>query len=96
MPLFQALTTTALLKSKRVSTGSIATAATALITITWDTAFADTNYTATVDVIDATTTSLSLSTVHIETQTASAITVRIINNALGSLTGTIHAIGIHD
>lgn len=96
MPLFASSAPSSIIKSKRVTTGSIATATTALVTVTWDTAFADASYTVTVDVIDATTTSLSLTTVHIESQTASAVTARILNNSLGSLTGTLHAIGIHD
>lgn len=91
-----AVASSTIIKSKRVTTGSIATAATALVTITWDVAFADASYTTTINVIDSTTSSLSLSVVHIESQTASAVTARVLNNALGSLTGTLHAIGIHD
>lgn len=84
------------LKHARVTTGSVSGGSTALVTITWTTAFADANYTVTADVIDSTTTSLSLSVVHIESVTASAVTVRVLNNAIGSLTGTVHVIAIHD
>lgn len=84
------------LKHKRVSTGSINGAATALVTITWTTAFPDANYTVQSSVVDSTNSSLSLSIVHIETITASAVTVRVINNAVGALTGIVHAIAIHD
>lgn len=47
-------------------------------------------------VLDSTTTSLSLSVVHIETITASAVMVRVLNNAAGSLTGTLHVVACHD
>lgn len=96
MPLYPSQAASNIIKTKRVTTGSISGAGTGLITVTWDTAFADANYTVTIDVVDSTTTSLSLSVVHIESQTASAITVRVLNNAVGALTGTIHAIAIHD
>lgn len=84
------------LKHTRVTTGSIAGGSTGLITITWTTAFADANYTVTADVIDSTTSSLSLSVVHIESVSASAVTVRVLNNAVGALTGTLNVIAIHD
>lgn len=83
-------------KHQRITTGSVGAGATALVTITWTTAFADANYTATASVIDSTTSSLSLSVVHIESKTASAMTVRVLNNAIGSLTGTLDAIAVHD
>lgn len=83
-------------KHARVTTGSVSAGATALVTITWTTAFADANYTVVAEVLDSTASSLSLSVVHIESKTASAVTVRVLNNALGSLTGTIQAIACHD
>jgi hypothetical protein len=84
------------IKHARVTTGSVGAGSTALITITWATAFADANYTVNASVLEATTSSLSISVVHIESQTSSAVTVRVINNAVGSLTGTVHAIAMHD
>lgn len=83
-------------KHKRVTTGSVNAASTALVTVTWGTAFADTNYTATASVFETTTSSLSISVVHIESVTAAAITVRVINNAAGALTGEVHAFAVHD
>lgn len=84
------------LKHGRITTGSIAAGATALVTLTWGTAFADANYTVSAEVEDATTTSLSLSVVHVESKTSSAVTVRVINNSVGALTGTLNIIAIHD
>lgn len=84
------------IKHARVTTGPISGAATALVTVTWGTAFADANYTVSASVVDATTSSLSLSVVHVESVTASAVTVRVINNAVGELTGLVHAIALHD
>lgn len=83
-------------RTARVTTGSITGGATSLVTITWTTPFADENYTASVNVLDPTTALLSLNIVHIESITASAITVRVSNTSVGSLTGTIHAIAIKD
>lgn len=85
-----------LIKHGRVTTGSIGAGSTALVTLTWPAAFADANYTAQASVIDATTSSLSLSVAHIETVTASAVAVRILNNAIGSLTGELQVTAIHD
>jgi hypothetical protein len=84
------------LKHARITTGSVSGGSTALVTVTWGTAFADANYTVEASVLDATTTSLSLSVVHIESISASAVTVRILNNSVGSLTGTLHVIAMHD
>jgi hypothetical protein len=84
------------LKHARVTTGRISAGSTALVTITWTTAFADANYSVSASVVDATTSSLSLSVVHVESVTASAVTVRVLNNAVGSLTGTVNVIAIHD
>ncbi len=84
------------LKHARVTTGAIGAGSTVLVTITWTTAFADANYTVNASVLEATGSALSLSIVHIESQTASAVTVRVLNNAAGSLTGTVHVIAIHD
>lgn len=83
-------------KHARVTTGSIGAASTALVTVTWTTAFSDANYTVSANVEDTTTSSLSLSVVHVETKSASAVTVRVLNNAAGALTGTLHVIGVHD
>lgn len=84
------------LKHSRVTTGSVSAGSTALVTITWSTAFADANYTVAASVVEATTSSLSLSVVHVESVTASAVTVRVLNNAVGSLTGTVNVIAMHD
>lgn len=83
-------------KHARVTTGSVAAGSTALVTVTWSTAFADANYTVQASVLDSTTTSLSLSVVHIESVVAGSITVRVLNNSVGSLTGTIHCVAVHD
>jgi len=84
------------IKHSRVTTGSVSAGSTALVTVTWSTAFADANYTASASVVDSTTSSLSLSVVHIESVAAGSMTVRVLNNAVGSLTGTLHVIAMHD
>lgn len=84
------------LKHARVTTGSIGAASSALVTVTWTTAFADTNYTVVASVQDSTAAILSLTVVHIETKTAAAVEVRVQNTSAGSLTGTLHVIAMHD
>jgi hypothetical protein len=84
------------LQHERITTGSIGAGSTALVTVTWDVAFPDTNYTVMASVEDATTSSLSLSVVHVESKSTTDATVRVINNAVGSITGTLHIMAIHD
>ncbi len=84
------------LKHKRVTTGVVAAGAEALITVTWGTAFADANYTVVASVLDATTSVLSMSVVHIDSMLAASCAVRVINTSAGNITGTIHAIAIKD
>lgn len=84
------------IKHQRITTGSVGAGSTALVTITWAVAFSDANYTVNASVIDSTTSSLSLSVVHVESKSASAVEVRVLNNAAGSLTGEVQAIAIHD
>lgn len=83
-------------RTKRgVSTGSIAGGAEATVTITWDTAFADTNYTAVVSA--SANLNAAPQVERILTKTASAITVRVKNeDAVNAQTGTLEAIAIHD
>ena len=84
------------MKHARVTTGSVASAAAPLITITWATPFADDQYTVVASVLDSTSSSLALRVAHVETITASAVTVRLKNDAAVALTGTVHVIAIHD
>ncbi len=74
----------------------MAAGAEALITVTWGTAFADANYTVVASVLDATTSVLSMSVVHIDSMLAASCAVRVINTSAGNITGTIHAIAIKD
>ena len=84
------------MKHARVTTGSVASSAAPLITITWTTPFADANYTVVASVLDSSATSLALRVAHVETITAEAVTVRLKNDGAGALTGTVHVIAIHD
>lgn len=84
-------------KHARTTTGSVGIGSTVLVTVTWTTAFADANYTVQASVVDSTTTSLSLSVVHVESVSASAVTVRVLNNsATTAITGTLHVLAVHD
>lgn len=84
------------MKHQRVTTGSIAGGANALVTLTWTSAFADANYTAVAEVLDATAAVASLQVIHIEAIAAASVKVRINNTAAGALTGTLQVIAMHD
>lgn len=84
------------IKTVRVSTGSIGAGATALVTATFGSAFADTNYTPSVSVLDSTSSAASLSVVHVESISTTGITVRVSNSSAGSLTGTLLVVAVHD
>lgn len=84
------------MKHQRVSTGSLGPGVGTVVTLTWPTAFADANYTVVVSVLDTTAADASLSIIHIESQSAAAITVRVLNSSAGNITGTLQAIAMHD
>ena len=84
------------MKHQRVTTGSIGATTDVAVTVTWGTAFADTSYTVFAEVVDSTTSSLSLKVIHVDSISASAVVVRVRNDSAGSLTGTLHCVGIHD
>lgn len=83
------------LESLRVTTGAVAATTAADVLVTWDTAFADANYTAVASVLE-TTAGTTLRVLKILAQSAASITVRVYNDSAGSVTGTVHAIGIAD
>ena len=84
------------IKHTRISTGSIGSGASVLVTVNWTTAFADAAYTVVASVLDSTAATASLSGVHLETQTAGGVKVRVANGSAGSLTGTLQVIALHD
>jgi hypothetical protein len=84
------------LKHKRVTTGSIGAGVSAIVTVTWTSAFADANYTVTASVLNSTAATASLKVTHIESVSASAVTVRVENTSAGALTGTLNVIAMHD
>lgn len=83
------------LESQRVTTGSVAATSAADVTVTWDTAFADTNYTVTASVVE-TTAGTTLRVLKVLAQAAGSVTVRVYNDSAGAVTGTVHAIAIAD
>lgn len=86
------------LKHGRVTTGSINASTSAAVTLTWGgSAFANTSYTVTCDVLEATTSLNTLHVHHIESQTTTTVVVRVNNDdAGGAHTGTLHCIAMHD
>lgn len=84
-------------KHQRVTTGSIGGGGTAAVTITWATPFSNANYTVSAAVVEATATTLTLRVHHVESVTAAAVVVRIINDdAVNAKTGTLHVIATQD
>lgn len=93
---FHKLTSDAItIATKRVTTGSIPGTGSGSVTVTWDEPFPDTNYTPVASVLEN-DQGESLRVRRIETKTASAIVVNVVNNALGSTTGEIQAMAIAD
>lgn len=84
-------------KHQRLTTGSCATTGCS-VTVTWTTAFADTAYTVSCSVQEATAQSETsgLRIAKIQAPAAASVAVELDNNAAGALTGTLHCVGIHD
>ncbi|HEX9763825.1 MAG TPA: hypothetical protein VGA39_00950, partial [Candidatus Acidoferrales bacterium] len=84
-------------KHRRVSTGSCGTSG-CQVTVSWTTAFADTNYSVSCSVQDSTaqseTTGLRLA--KINSIAAGSVTVDIDNLSASAITGTLHCTAIHD
>ncbi len=84
-------------KHGRVTTGSITAGSSAAVTLTWGSAFADANYTATCSVVEATASTVTLRLHHIESAVAGSVVVRIVNDdGVSAHTGTLHCTSIHD
>jgi len=84
-------------KHGRITTGSCATTGCA-VTLTWGTAFVDTNYTVSCGLEDATaqseTTGLRLG--HITSKVAASVTMTLDNLSGAGVTGTLDCIAVHD
>jgi len=84
-------------KHGRVTTGSVGAGASAAVTLTWGTAFADTNYTATCSVVETTASTSTLRLHHLESVATTGVTVRVVNDDGGAAhTGTLHCTAVHD
>ena len=83
-------------KHAAVSTGSVGAGARADVVITWATAFVDTNYTPIVSMVETSAAGTGIIIERIRVRTASAITVQVLNESAGSLTGGVQAIAVHD
>lgn len=83
-------------RAARQATPSIAASGSADVTVTWPTAFASANYTATVTVENA-DAGETLRATRIISRTPTQIVVRVTNSdALNPRMGTVHAVGIAD
>lgn len=81
------------IKAAQAATGTVSPAATASVTVTWDTPFPDGTYTVVAQVVEAETVE-SLRVRRIESVTAETVVVNVVNNALVSRSGTVHVIAV--
>jgi hypothetical protein len=83
-------------KHQNVSTGSIASSGAADVTLTWTAAFADANYDPVCDVIGSQASNSDVRLHHIESISASALVVRVINDDTTTPhTGTLVCTAMH-
>jgi hypothetical protein len=87
---------TARVEHVRQSTGSILTGVRADVICTWPAAFADANYSMFASVEDTSALGLGLNAERVRSKTASAATVQVLNASLGTLSGTVDCLGVHD
>lgn len=78
------------------TTGVVAGGARAQINLTWPIPYGDSNYTVVASVLDTSAAGTGLRVERVRVKTATGITVQVINDSGGNLTGTVHAIAIHD
>jgi len=84
-------------KHGRVSTGSVGAGASAAVTLTWTTTFADANYSVTCSLQDATASTSTIRLHHIESVAAASVVVRVVNDdGAVAHTGTLHCTAVHD
>ncbi|HLX38706.1 MAG TPA: hypothetical protein VKR29_12930 [Candidatus Binataceae bacterium] len=84
------------LKHQNVSTGSIAAGAAADVTLTWTSAFADTNYDPVCSIVGSQASNNDLSLHHIESISAGAVVARIVNDDSASAhTGSLVCTAMH-
>jgi hypothetical protein len=83
------------MKQRRVAYGALAAGASAIVTITWTTAFLNTNYTVLLTTLDATAGARVYA--NINAQRANGIDVAVsCTGGVGSGGGTLHVVAIHD
>jgi hypothetical protein len=84
------------LKHQSVSTRAIGPGSSAVVTLTWATAFADTNYDPQCSVMNSTASTATVRIHHIQSFTANSVMVRIVNDdRIFAHDGTLYCLGIH-
>lgn len=82
-------------RAAQVTTGSIAGGGTAAVTVTWPVPMSTDDYTAVAAMLQSTASTSTLRVHHIQSQTATAIVVRIVNDdAVTAKTGTVYAVAL--
>jgi hypothetical protein len=83
-------------KHQSVTTGAVAAATDAAVTLTWTTAFADALYEPQCSLLEATTSTVTLRLHHIESFAAASVVVRVVNDdPANPHTGTLYCTGVH-
>lgn len=81
------------IRTAQVTTGSVAAGAEASITATWAVPMESADYTVVATILEA-TAGLSIRVLHVISQSATQVVVRVINNAADAKTGTLHVLAV--
>jgi hypothetical protein len=83
-------------KHQNITTGSVPATTYANVTLTWNSAFLDTNYDAQCTVLQSTSAAVAIRVDHIVSIAAANVVVTVYNGAAGALTGTLYCTGTHN
>jgi len=84
------------MKHQSTSTGSVGPGGSAVVSLTWITPFADTNYDSQCSVVDPTPAPTALRIHHIVSLVATSVAVEVVNDdTMSAHTGTMSCLGIH-
>lgn len=84
------------IKTRRITTGSVAASSQAEVTVAWETPFADTNYTVIATVEENTAATDTLKVLKVASKTAEGVIIRVQNVNATARTGTLHVLALPD
>lgn len=83
-------------QAARAAVTGLAAGARTNVTVTWPKAYPDTNYSAVATVEDPSALGTGLRVERIRAKSTTGLTVQVINDSAGALSGTVDAIAVHD